>query len=215
MRKLHLVLCVSAMAIVYAFQSDAKSARLSKESNVLENSRRDFLHMGATGVVAAVAGPRTTNAVGRTIVYGNESIMAPKAHGTSETPVQQDLLYGVSNQLADRICNYNRHFAEFSGYFESTSWKSDILQAKEPITFYDSVTGKPLFVGPLGRTAEDLVKESEVHGWPSFRDSEVVWDNVRVLRNGETVSIDGTHLGTSHSSSKHVTIVKVLIILKS
>lgn len=33
-------------------------------------------------------------------------------------------------------------------------------------------------------------------GWPSFRDNEVVWDNVRVLKNsGETVSIDGTHLG--------------------
>ena len=33
-------------------------------------------------------------------------------------------------------------------------------------------------------------------GWPSFRDNEVVWDNVRVLKNsGETVSADGTHLG--------------------
>ena len=33
-------------------------------------------------------------------------------------------------------------------------------------------------------------------GWPSFRDQEVVWDNVRVLKNsGETVSVDGTHLG--------------------
>ncbi len=31
---------------------------------------------------------------------------------------------------------------------------------------------------------------------PSFRDEEVVWDNVRVLKgSGETVSLDGTHLG--------------------
>jgi len=30
---------------------------------------------------------------------------------------------------------------------------------------------------------------------PSFRDSEVVWENVRVLPDGETVSVDGTHLG--------------------
>jgi peptide methionine sulfoxide reductase MsrB len=30
---------------------------------------------------------------------------------------------------------------------------------------------------------------------PSFRDEEVVWDNVRVLPDGETVSVDGTHLG--------------------
>jgi peptide methionine sulfoxide reductase MsrB len=42
---------------------------------------------------------------------------------------------------------------------------------------------------------EEFVKESEAHGWPSFRDQEVVWDNVRCLTNGETVSVDGTHLG--------------------
>lgn len=36
-------------------------------------------------------------------------------------------------------------------------------------------------------------------GWPSFRDQEVVWDNVRVLKNsGETVSVDGTHLGREY-----------------
>ena len=34
-----------------------------------------------------------------------------------------------------------------------------------------------------------------MHGWPSFRDQEVVWENVRSLRNGEMISIDGTHLG--------------------
>ena len=33
------------------------------------------------------------------------------------------------------------------------------------------------------------------HGWPSFRDEEVVWDNVRCLKDGECVSVDGTHLG--------------------
>ena len=32
-------------------------------------------------------------------------------------------------------------------------------------------------------------------GWPSFRDDEVNWKHVRVLPNGETVSVDGTHLG--------------------
>jgi hypothetical protein len=51
-------------------------------------------------------------------------------------------------------------------------------------------------VAPIHRSAADLVFESRVHGWPSFRDDEVVWENVRVLRNsGETVSISGTHLG--------------------
>ena len=44
------------------------------------------------------------------------------------------------------------------------------------------------------RTAAFL-EESRAHGWPSFRDAEVIWDNVRVLYDGETVSVDGTHLG--------------------
>jgi hypothetical protein len=38
-------------------------------------------------------------------------------------------------------------------------------------------------------------EESKSHGWPSFRDEEVVWENVRCLPNGESVSVDGTHLG--------------------
>ena len=40
------------------------------------------------------------------------------------------------------------------------------------------------------------MSESKSHGWPSFRDDEVHWENVRVLQgSGETVSITGTHLG--------------------
>ena len=38
-------------------------------------------------------------------------------------------------------------------------------------------------------------QESKSHGWPSFRDEEVVWENMRCLPNGESVSVDGTHLG--------------------
>jgi len=57
------------------------------------------------------------------------------------------------------------------------------------------VTGKPLFVAPRGRSWEEFVAESKDHGWPSFRDSEVVVENVRVLDDGEAVSVDGTHLG--------------------
>ena len=34
-----------------------------------------------------------------------------------------------------------------------------------------------------------------VSGWPSFRDQEVNWDYVRCLRDGECVSVSGTHLG--------------------
>jgi peptide methionine sulfoxide reductase MsrB len=52
-----------------------------------------------------------------------------------------------------------------------------------------------LFVAPRGRTFDEFLVESRRHGWPSFRDEEVVWDNVRVLEDGESVSVDGTHLG--------------------
>jgi peptide methionine sulfoxide reductase MsrB len=92
--------------------------------------------------------------------------------------------------------NYNRHFAEAGGYFRSTNWEDQVMASDGPLTYFDSVTGKALFVAPIGRSKESLIEESRIHGWPSFRDEEVVWDNVRVLRNsGETVSADGTHLG--------------------
>lgn len=65
----------------------------------------------------------------------------------------------------------------------------------EPIQFYDSVTGELLFTAPVGRTMEAFLKESQKHGWPSFRDSEVNWDTVRCLKNGECISVTGTHLG--------------------
>jgi len=134
--------------------------------------------------------------VGGSIKLGDESIMAQKSHGTSEKPVQESLRYSVSNKLADKISNYNRHFAESGGYFESTTFEKTVRAANGPLTYYDSVTGKALFVAPINRSVDDFIKESQVHGWPSFRDQEVVWDNVRVLKNsGETVSVDGTHLG--------------------
>ena len=63
------------------------------------------------------------------------------------------------------------------------------------MTYYDSITGKALFKAPMGRTMEVFIEESKRHGWPSFRDDEVVWDNVEELWNGEIVSKDGTHLG--------------------
>lgn len=125
---------------------------------------------------------------------GDESIMKKKKHGTSDKPVMKNLRYGCDPKLADQICNYNRHFAEYAGYFATTDWLAQVDKSKET-TYYDSVTGKPLFVAPRGRSFEEFVKESKVHGWPSFRDEEVVWDNVRCLRDGEAVSLTGTHLG--------------------
>lgn len=158
-------------------------------------SRRGAL--GALGVVAAsVGGARAARAVAQGLpLRGDESLMAPKAHGTTEAPVQEGLRFAVDRRTADRICSFNRDYAERAGYFTTTSFARELEAAGGPMTFYDSVTGRPLFVAPKGRSVEEFLAESQVHGWPSFRDQEVVWDNVRVLRNGETVSVDGTHLG--------------------
>lgn len=136
------------------------------------NSRRAFVASLSTAAVGFALSPNPASAVevGGKMKLGDESIMSQKGHGTSVNPVQSDLLYGVSEKLADKISNYNRQFAEFAGYFSSTSFEDVVLESKGPVTFYDSVTGKPLFVAPINRSAQDFIQESEVHGWPSFRD---------------------------------------------
>ena len=45
-------------------------------------------------------------------IYADESIMDQKAHGTSATPVQKNLRWNCDYNTADRICNFNRHYAE-------------------------------------------------------------------------------------------------------
>jgi hypothetical protein len=138
--------------------------------------------------------------------------------------------------------------SQHAGYWRETNFLSEVDRNGET-TYYDSVTGKPLFIAPRGRTFQDFEKESLSHGWPSFRgmgllppslkrfvrafysvflwflwlllimmmvsstsprscccdrgtsmganatDEEVVWENMRCLSNGESVSVDGTHLG--------------------
>ena len=133
---------------------------------------------------------------GPNVVMGTEEMMAPKAHGTSDTPVQKNLRWSCRSDIADNICNFNRHYAERGTYWErSTTFLREEEQTEGPIEFYDSNTGELLFKAPIGRSWEQFVRESRVHGWPSFRDEEVDWTHVRVLPNGECISDAGTHLG--------------------
>ena len=156
-------------------------------------------------------------------IKGDNSIMRGKAHGTTDSSVQANLRFGCDNKLADRNCSYNREGAERAGYFQySTNFLSEV-NPNEVTTYYDSVTGLPLFRAPIGRTFDEFLEESKGHGWPSFRDEEVIhdaysyilyirklysyilththtywqviWDNVRAIRGGEMVSLAGTHLG--------------------
>lgn len=128
-------------------------------------------------------------------IMAEESVMSQKAHGTSDKPVQKDLRWKCDFDTADRICNFNRHYAEFAGYWQTTEFVQWAQQQKDPIQFYDSVTGALLFTAPIGRTMNEFLVESQKHGWPSFRDEEVNWEYVRCLKDGECVSTTGTHLG--------------------
>eukprot|EP00924_Labyrinthula_sp_SR-Ha-C_P010694 augustus_masked-scaffold_49-processed-gene-1.23-mRNA-1 protein AED:0.24 eAED:0.24 QI:0/0/0/1/1/1/2/0/652 len=127
--------------------------------------------------------------------------MKKKAHGTTEKPVQENLRWNVDRKEADKICSFNRHYAEKRGTFLSTAW-IDEVQDQGPIEYYDSVSGKLLYTAPVGRSFEEFLAESRKHGWPSFRDQEVNWENHRVLPGGEAVSVDGTHLGHNLPDAK-------------
>jgi peptide methionine sulfoxide reductase MsrB len=127
-------------------------------------------------------------------LIGDESIMLQKANGTCAKAPMDALLFGVSRETTNKICCFNRHYAEHSGYFLQTDWLKT-LDRSGVTTYHDPINGKPLFKAPIGRSFDDFLHESKNHGWPSFRDEEVIWENVRVLRDGETVSVDGSHLG--------------------
>eukprot|EP00545_Synedropsis_sp_CCMP1620_P010033 CAMPEP_0119012774 /NCGR_PEP_ID=MMETSP1176-20130426/7533_1 /TAXON_ID=265551 /ORGANISM="Synedropsis recta cf, Strain CCMP1620" /LENGTH=202 /DNA_ID=CAMNT_0006965797 /DNA_START=89 /DNA_END=697 /DNA_ORIENTATION=+ len=162
-------------------------------------------HSAAAFGPAASSGSRTfTRATAALQMAAKLPIMAPeeamsaKAHGTSEKPVMTDLRWNCDYDTADRICNFNRHYAEHAGYWASTEFLKYVkgrADQETPIDYYDSVTGERLFTAPVGRSMQDYLNESNSHGWPSFRDEEVNWDYVRCLDNGECISTSGTHLG--------------------
>jgi hypothetical protein len=49
-------------------------------------------------------------------IIAEESIMAHRGHGTCSRPPQFALRFDVEYTLADRICCFNRHYAEHYGY---------------------------------------------------------------------------------------------------
>lgn len=98
-------------------------------------------------------------------VLGDESIMSAKQHGTSATPVQDNLRYQCDRKLADRICNFNRHYAEHAGYFVKHLKEMPAADKKGPVTFFDSNSGLPLFQAPINRSWKEFFNESKRHGW--------------------------------------------------
>uniref|UniRef100_A0A7R9VBF9 MsrB domain-containing protein n=1 Tax=Pseudictyota dubia TaxID=2749911 RepID=A0A7R9VBF9_9STRA len=160
----------------------------------LSSTARSAAFVGGSRACSGRTGVAMHAADQKLPVMAGEDVMSQKAHGTSEKPVMKDLRWGCDYDTADRICNFNRHYAEFAGYWTTTKFLQEV-DREGPTTYYDSVTGEPLFTAPVGRSVEDFLKESVSHGWPSFRDEEVNWDYVRCLPDGECVSTSGTHLG--------------------
>jgi len=138
---------------------------------------------------------------GPDVVMGQESMMSSKGPltGSSQVPLQEQLRWKCDRKIAERICNFNRKAAEPSGYFATVggfmSEATACTKSKEDMSFHDSNSGQLLFTARSGRDFEGFLKESTAHGWPSFRDAQVNWSFVRVLEDGEAISINGTHLG--------------------
>ena len=155
-------------------------------------------YMRRISALIRTMGTRHASSFPPPVVMGDENLMAEKNHGTCEKPVQDSLRWNVDRSKADHICCFNRHYAEHSGYFltSGVTWNAEAQEKGDnPMEYYDSVSGKLLFTAPQGRTMQEFKTESMRHGWPSFRDSEVNWEYVRILPGGEAVSVDGTHLG--------------------
>lgn len=55
-----------------------------------------------------------------------EEVMNQKAHGTCEKPVMKNLRWKCDWNTADRICCFNRHYAEHAGYWETTSFLNEV-----------------------------------------------------------------------------------------
>mmetsp|Transcript_43698 Transcript_43698/g.79746 ORF Transcript_43698/g.79746 Transcript_43698/m.79746 type:complete len:173 (-) Transcript_43698:109-627(-) len=118
-------------------------------------------------------------------------------------PIMANLQFGTEKHrdTADDICCHNSMYAERSGLFQELGLFSQ-LDSDGVNTFYDSVCGRPLFRAPIGRSFQEWKEESEAHGWPSFREAEVVKSNIKVFADGEVQSICGVHLGHNLPDSK-------------
>eukprot|EP00992_Anisonema_acinus_P006100 TRINITY_DN19802_c0_g1_i1.p1 TRINITY_DN19802_c0_g1~~TRINITY_DN19802_c0_g1_i1.p1 ORF type:complete len:226 (+),score=37.36 TRINITY_DN19802_c0_g1_i1:61-738(+) len=150
--------------------------------------------MGLTVAGAAIACGVGLMLLMRIQISEDSPLMHSREFGTCPHPVAEPLRWNADPALANRIACHNRRYAEQPAYWE-------LVLAGFPFddntttVFYDSVSRRPLFRFPVRRTWAEFRRESQRHGWPSFRSDEVYWEDVVVLRDGEVVSIDGTHLG--------------------
>ena len=93
------------------------------------------------------------------------------------------LRWDADADLAEAICCHSRDGAEAVGTWLAANLPRALSKQEEQLTFYDSVSGEPLFAVP-GKTSDgngqpprsyaDFFAESEKYGYLSFRDGEVL-----------------------------------------
>jgi hypothetical protein len=115
------------------------------------------------------------------------------------TKIERSLRWNSRSATAKQICARNRHGAEWSGLLNRADKFIEELNKEMDgggghVTFYDSALNRPVFE-VTKRPLSQFLEESVKHGWPSFRAEDVVWENVRILDDGEVVTRDGLHLG--------------------
>lgn len=137
-------------------------------------------------------------------------------NNTCTGPIQDELRYNISNtraaddwafgplppgeSLAGAVCCD----AELKAFAEPRDMykRGDVslFQHMNPngtTTFFDSVCGLPLFTVPKGRSMSDFEADTTEHGWPSFRQEELIPGNSHIVNEtGEVLSKCGTHLGS-------------------
>lgn len=115
--------------------------------------RKRVLNVSAIGLALNIASAMGSSFSTKSMhpIICDPSVMSEKAHGTCTKPVMQNLRWNCDIKTADNICCFNRHFAEHSGYFEHSSTFLKEVDKTTETTYYDSVTGKPLFIAPRGR----------------------------------------------------------------
>merc|ERR1712113_687287 len=101
-------------------------------------------------------------------IVGGEDIMKAKAHGTSEKPVMENLRYGCDFETADRICNFNRHYAEHSGYAftNKISWVEELRKNpnQEVTTTTQSQANHSSLLHAEGQLRSSLMKVKSTDG---------------------------------------------------
>jgi len=172
---------------------------------------KGHVHLELASINAVPPALSTQKVLSKPELVRDQSIRPPKEVDTCSDAVQTSLLYGISGRktatvpvsvnanetLAEAVCCDSRvkFFAEPQFTFEAPDIQLFEKLGDGETTFYDSVCGLPLFVAPRNRTMAEFKADTQEHGWPSFRDAETNWDYVRILPDGEAVSVDGTHLG--------------------